>query len=140
MSALATIDDMVNLWRALTDAESVRATYLLEAASDTLRQTAKNRGYDLDKMIEDKKIYENVVKDVVIAAVARVLRSSTTSEPVSQFSQAALGYSISGTYLNPQGGIFFYDNELSRLGLRKKQRFGRIALYDPDTRNPNSSV
>lgn len=140
MSAFATIDDMVNLWRALTDAESVRATYLLEAASDTLRQTAKNRGYDLDQMIEDKKIYENVVKDVVIAAVARVLRSSTTSEPVSQFSQAALGYSISGTYLNPQGGIFFYDNELSRLGLRKKQRLGRIELYDPDTRNPNSSV
>lgn len=140
MSAFATIDDMVNLWRALTDAESVRATYLLEAASDTLRQTAKNRGYDLDQMIEDKEIYENVVKDVVIAAVARVLRSSTTSEPVSQFSQAALGYSISGTYLNPQGGIFFYDNELSRLGLRKKQRLGRIELYDPDTRNPNSSV
>jgi hypothetical protein len=140
MSAFATIDDMVNLWRSLTDAESVRATYLLEAASDTLRQTAKNRGYDLDQMIEDKKIYENVVKDVVIAAVARVLRSSTTSEPVSQFSQAALGYSISGTYLNPQGGIFFYDNELSRLGLRKKQRLGRIDLYDSDTRNPNSSV
>ena len=120
------------MWRALTEAERARAEVLLEVSSDTLRQIAKDRGYDLDQMIEDRKVYEAVVKDVVIAAVTRVLRSSTTSEPMTQFSQSALGYTVSGTYLNPQGGIFFYDNELKRLGLNKKQRLGRIELYDPD--------
>jgi hypothetical protein len=129
---LATTTDIVNLWRPLTDSEQQRAEYLLKAASDTLRQTAKNRGYDLDKMLEDGDIYESVAIDVVIAAVTRILRSSTTSEPMTQFSQSALGYSVSGTYLNPQGGIFFYDNELSRLGLRKRQKLGRIDLYELD--------
>ena len=86
-------------------------------------------------MLDDGDIYESVVIDVVIAAVTRVLRSSTTSEPMTQFSQSALGYSISGTYLNPQGGIFFYDNELVRLGLKKKQRLGRVELYDSGNTN-----
>lgn len=140
MSAFATTEDIVNLWRALTETEAARATYLLDVASDTLRQQAKERGYDLDQMIEDGDVYESVVKDVTIAAVTRILRSSTTAEPMTQFSQAALGYSISGTYLNPQGGIFFYDNELARLGLKKKQRLGRIELYDADKGNTGHSV
>ena len=120
----ATTADIVNLWRPLSDGETTRA-------SDTLRQTARNRGYDLDQMIDDGKVYINVVIDVVVAAVTRVLRASTTSEPMTQISQSALGYSFSGTYLNPQGGIFYYDNELGRLGLKKRQRLGRIELYDP---------
>lgn len=132
MSAFAVTDDIVIMWRALTEAERARAEVLLEVSSDTLRQIAKDRGYDLDQMIEDGKVYATVVKDVVIAAVTRVLRSSTTSEPMTQFSQSALGYSISGTYLNPQGGIFFFDNELQRIGLNKKQRLGRIELYAAD--------
>lgn len=132
MSAFAVTDDIVIMWRALTEAERERAEVLLEVSSDTLRQIAQDRGYDLDQMIEDGKVYATVVKDVVIAAVTRVLRSSTTSEPMTQFSQSALGYSISGTYLNPQGGIFFFDNELQRIGLNKKQRLGRIELYAAD--------
>lgn len=132
MSAFAVTDDIVIMWRTLTEAERARAEVLLEVSSDTLRQIAKDRGYDLDQMIEDGKVYATVVKDVVIAAVTRVLRSSTTSEPMTQFSQSALGYSISGTYLNPQGGIFFFDNELQRIGLNKKQRLGRIELYAAD--------
>lgn len=140
MSAFAVTDDIVIMWRALTEAERARAEVLLAVSSDTLRQIAKDRGYDLDQMIEDGKVYATVVKDVVIAAVTRVLRSSTTSEPLTQFSQSALGYTVSGTYLNPQGGIFFYDNELARLGLKKKQRLGRIELYDADEGNTGHSV
>ena len=88
MSAFAVTDDIVIMWRALTEAERARAEVLLEVSSDTLRQIAKDRGYDLDQMIEDGKVYATVVKDVVIAAVTRVLRSSTTSEPMTQFSQS----------------------------------------------------
>jgi hypothetical protein len=51
---------------------------------------------------------------------------------MSQVSQSALGYSVSGTFLNPQGGMFFYDNELKRIGLTKRQKLGRIEFYDPD--------
>ena len=132
MRAYATIEDMGNLWRALTATELARAPHLLEVASDTLRQMAQNRGMNLDSMLYNGEIYESVLKDVVVAAVGRVLRASTTGEPVSQVTQSALGYSVSGTYLNPQGGMFFYDNELSRLGLGKKQRLGRIEMYVTD--------
>jgi len=132
MRAYATIEDMGNLWRALTETELARAPHLLEVASDTLRQMAQNRGMNLDSMVYNGEIYESVLKDVVVAAVGRVLRASTTGEPVSQVTQSALGYSVSGTYLNPQGGMFFYDNELSRLGLGKKQRLGRIEMYVTD--------
>jgi len=132
MRAFATIEDMANLWRALTETELTRAPHLLEVASDTLRQMAQNRGMNLDSMVYNREIYESVLKDVVVAAVGRVLRASTTGEPVSQVTQSALGYSISGTYLNPQGGMFFYDNELARLGLNRKQRLGRIEMYVTD--------
>jgi len=132
MSAFATVSDMANLWRALTETEMARAPHLLEVASDTLRQMAQNRGLNLDSMVSNGEIYESVLKDVVVAAVGRALRASTTGEPVSQVTQSALGYSVSGTFLNPQGGMFFYDNELSRLGLGKKQRLGRIEMYVTD--------
>ena len=132
MRAYATIEDMGNLWRALTATELARAPHLLEVASDTLRQMAQNRGLNLDSMLYNGEIYESVLKDVVVAAVGRVLRASTTGEPVSQVTQSALGYSVSGTYLNPQGGMFFYDNELARLGLGKRQKLGRIEMYVTD--------
>ena len=132
MRAFATIEDMANLWRALTETELARAPHLLEVASDTLRQMAQNRGMNLDNMVYNREIYESVLKDVVVAAVGRVLRASTTGEPVSQVTQSALGYSVSGTYLNPQGGMFFYDNELARLGLGKRQKLGRIEMYGTD--------
>ena len=132
MSAFATVSDMANLWRALTETEMARAPHLLEVASDTLRQMAQNRGLNLDSMVSNGEIYESVLKDVVVAAVGRALRASTTGEPVSQVTQSALGYSVSGSFLNPQGGMFFYDNELSRLGLGKKQRLGRIEMYVTD--------
>ncbi|MGV7835606.1 Gp19/Gp15/Gp42 family protein, partial [Mycobacterium kansasii] len=45
--------------------------------------------------------------------------------------ESALGYSVSGSYLVPGGGLFIKNSELSRLGL-KKQRFGVIDFYGND--------
>ena len=63
--------------------------------------------------------------------------TSTTNEPMTQFSQSALGYSMSGTYLVPGGGLFIKKSELSRLGLRK-QKIGTIEMYDQGN-NDNSN-
>ena len=54
--------------------------------------------------------------------------TSTNSEPMIQSSESALGYSVSGTFLNPGGGLFIKKSELSRLGL-KRQKIGVIELY-----------
>jgi hypothetical protein len=40
-----------------------------------------------------------------------------------------LGYSVSGTFLNPGRGIFIKNNELSRLGL-KYRKMGVINFYE----------
>ena len=51
-----------------------------------------------------------------------------TSEPMTQTTESALGYSFSGSYLVPGGGLFIKNSELNRLGLRK-QRYGVIDFY-----------
>lgn len=128
MESFATIDDLTMLWRALKPAETERAEALLKVVSDSLRVEADKVGKNLDDLVVDSASYASVVKSVTVDVVARTLMTSTDSEPMSQESQSALGYTWSGTYLVPGGGLFIKDSELKRLGL-KKQRFGVIELY-----------
>lgn len=128
MESFATIDDLTMLWRALKPAETERAEALLKVVSDSLRVEADKVGKNLDELVVDSASYAGVVKSVTVDVVARTLMTSTDSEPMSQESQSALGYTWSGTYLVPGGGLFIKDSELKRLGL-KKQRFGVIELY-----------
>ena len=128
MADFATIQDITSLFRALTSAESTRATALLPVVSDNLREEAKKVGKNLDLMIEESPSYANVVKSVVVDIVSRTLLTSTENEPMTQTSESALGYSWSGSYLVPGGGLFIKKSELARLGLRK-QRYGVIDFY-----------
>lgn len=131
MEVFATIDDINNLWRPMTPAETDRATALLPVVSDSLRIEAGKVGKDLDEMVTDNKTYASVVKSVVVDIVSRTLLTSTENEPMTQMSQSALGYSFQGSYLVPGGGLFIKRTELSRLGLRK-QRYGVIDFYGKD--------
>lgn len=124
----ATIEDIIDMWRPMTPDEIKRATALLPVISDSLRYEAKKVGKDLDAMIEKDTELASVAKSVSVDIVARTLNTSTTAEPMSQVSQSALGYSVSGTYLVPGGGLFIKKSELARLGLRR-QRFGAIDLW-----------
>lgn len=127
-NAYATVQDVATLWRPLSADETTRATALLPVVSDVLRQEAHNLGRDLDTMIANGDVLESVVKSVTVDVTGRVLMESTNSEPQTQFSQSALGYSVSGTYLVPGGGIFVKRAELARLGL-KRQRYGVLEIY-----------
>ena len=128
MADFATIADITSLWRTLTSEEETRATALLEVVSDSLREEAKKVGKDLDALVADSPTYANVVKSVIVDVVARTLLTSTENEPMTQTSESALGYSWSGSYLVPGGGLFIKNSELSRLGFRK-QRYGVIDFY-----------
>lgn len=128
-AAYASVEDVQGLWRPLTEAEKARAEKLLPVVSDSLRQEARLAGKDLDQMIEDGELYEGVLISVVVDVVARTLMTSTEGEPLTQESQGALGYSWSGTYLVPGGGLFIKQSELARLGL-KRQRYGVIETWD----------
>lgn len=135
----ATIDDVITLWRPLTADEETRVTALLPIISDELRVRAEFAGRNLDEMIDANAALANVAKEVTVSAISRVLRQSTTGEPMSQESQAGLGYSWSGTYSIPGGGIgnAIFPTDLKRLGL-KRPRIGVIDFYDP--RNDNNAL
>lgn len=127
----ATVADITALWRPLSEAEKERAEALLPVVSDSLRQEAIKVGKDLDQMLADGEVLENVLRSVVVDVVARTLMTSTDSEPMTQFSESALGYSASGTFLVPGGGLFIKTSELARLGLRR-QKYGVIDLWQSD--------
>lgn len=132
----ATIDDVKSLWRTLSSAEEERAIALLPIVSDSLRMEALKVGKDLDKMIADNDIIASVAKSVTVDVIARTLMTSTNSEPMSQYSESALGYSVSGTFLVPGGGLFIKKSELARLGLRR-QRLGAVDYDTGDSSQVN---
>lgn len=128
MGAFAKIDDVISLWRKLTPEEITRAEALLLKISDILRLEAKKVGKDLDNMARVDETFANVLCSVTVDILARVLMTSTEGEPMTQVSESALGYSFSGTYLSPGGGLFIKNSELARLGLRR-QRYGVIDFF-----------
>lgn len=128
MTTFATVDDLETLWRSLKFDERKRAEALLKIVSDSLREEAKKVSKDLDKMVLDSPSYQSVVKSVTVDVVARTLMTSTDQEPMTQMAESAMGYSFSGSYLVPGGGLFIKESELRRLGF-KKQRYGVIDLY-----------
>lgn len=138
MSAYATVSDVTTLFRALTNEEQAKATALLDIISDELRYRARQSGRDLDEMIASGWTPASVAKEVTVSAVIRVLRQDTSGEPMTQESQAGLGYSWSGTYAVPGGGIgnAILPSDLKRLGL-KRQRMGVIDFYDPRNNCPS---
>nr|DAL20035.1 MAG TPA_asm: hypothetical protein [Caudoviricetes sp.] len=127
----ATIDDLSQLWRPLKPGEVGRAESLLTVVSDSLRIEAQKVGKDLDVLVADSTSYANVVKSVTVDVVARTLMTSTDQEPMTQVTESALGYSYSGSFLVPGGGLFIKDSELRRLGL-KRQQYGAVDLYGLD--------
>lgn len=127
-AAYATIEDLEILWRPLKQNERDRAIRLLDLVSDELRVQAEKADKNLDKIIEEKPYFSSTVKSVTIDVVARTLLTSTEAEPMTQESQSALGYSWSGTYLVPGGGLFIKKSELARLGL-KRQILRGIEMY-----------
>lgn len=131
MENFATVDDLKKLWRTLKFDEEKRAEALLEVVSHSLRVEARKIGKDLDILVSEDSSYASVVKSVTVDVVARTLMTSTNQEPMTQFAESALGYSMSGSFLVPGGGLFIKDSELKRLGL-KKQRYGVIDIYGTD--------
>lgn len=131
MEPYATIEDLTNLWRPLSEEEQARAGYLLPIVSNTLRYEAQKVGKNLDNMIADSEVLATVARSVTVDVVSRTLLTSTEDEPMTQISQSALGYTATGTYLVPGGGLFIKKSELARLGL-KRQQFGVIDLYGND--------
>lgn len=130
----ATPDDIIAFWRPLTSEEMDRAKALIPIVCDSLRAEAKRVGKDLDALTKEDAALKSVAKSVVVDVVARTLMTSTNQEPMTQYAESALGYSVSGSFLVPGGGLFIKRTELQRLGLRR-QRYGVMDFYGTDQRH-----
>lgn len=130
MSAYATVEDVSTLWRTLTTEEQERAEALLPGISDALRMEAAKRGRNLDSMLSEGELTDELVRLVTVGIIARTLSQSTeNSNLLTQESQSAMGYTWSGTYALPGGGMLnILNNDLKRLGLLR-QKYGVIEFY-----------
>lgn len=95
---------------------------MLPLISDMLRQAGKQAGVDLDEQNILDPTYASVLKATTVDIAGRALRQSTTGDPISQESQSAMGYSWSGTYAIPGGGLgaCIMYSDLRRLGLEQQ--------------------
>ena len=139
MSAFATLDDLMELWRPMTAEEQSRAEPLLDIVAASLRVEADKVGKDLDAMVKASEDLAAVAKSVTVDVVARTLMTSTDQEPMTQMTQTAGPYSASGTFLIPGGGLFIKRSELARLGLRR-QKYGVMDIYGTSERNSGHPV
>ena len=130
-NALATVDEYEEVYSVhLSDTDKKRVETLLMYASSLLRVEASNRGYNLDIIILKDEAKKYVAKMVALASVKRAMHTNEVTEaPLEQFSQSAMGYTVSGTYLNPGDDIYFLNNELKRLGIAKKAQGFFIDLW-----------
>ena len=127
---IATVDEYeAKFNKHLTDAEKEQVKLLLIDASSLLRVEASNRGFNLDFIIARDDDKKNVAKMVVLASVKRVMQKLDERGAFEQVSESALGYSFSGTYVNPGEDIYFLNNELKRLGLTRNAQGFFIDLW-----------
>jgi hypothetical protein len=135
MSAFAALSDVQTLTgMTYSEAERGRINALLPMVSDALCWEAERVGQNLQQMIYENDALASVAKMVTVDIVVRVLRQSQEGEPMSRESQSALGYTWSGTYAVPGGGISgaIMRNDLKRLGI-KRQRYGVIDLWPAES-------
>lgn len=132
MSNFATTDDLIQRWRPLTSDEIAQADTLLTDVSNALRVYAYDRGLDIDEMFEVYPARKALAVAITCDVTRREMQSLTDNSPaMSQMSQSALGYSVSGTFLSPGGGLFIKNAELRLLGLLRQKVKG-VDLYVND--------
>ena len=130
MISYATTTDVIAYKGAISAGMMERMDKILETCSAELRLIAKRQGKDLDQMIaDDEDIAVAVTKGVVDSSVNYYYASENREPIMTQFSQAAGGYSFSGTLANAGGAFYFPKKFLRDIGL-STQKIGTIEVFD----------
>ncbi len=129
-TSYATISDVELYWRNLTESEQTTATQMIADASAKIRLRASARGKNFDEMILANTDLQDVAKTVVVKCVINAMKV-VEAVPATQFSESAGGYSISGTYYAPGGGLTISKKDWAELGLGS-QSYGGLDIYGVD--------
>lgn len=119
---LATVQDLVGVWRPLTADEQTRAGGLLGAASAMLRAEIPG----VDDAITAGTVDAELVRWVVCQMVRRVMLTPD-SPPVTQQAQSLGQASISWSMANPGGDMYLTRSERRMLG-GGRQRAATISM------------
>ena len=127
MSDYATVQDILDLKRALTSEEQLRAGNLIPVISNLIRYEAMKTDRDFDQMIADNPYLADVAKGVVCDVVVRELNTPGYQLPAVSFSEGAGSVSQSYSLPNSSGAIKLWPSDLKALGL-KRQKLDAIDL------------
>lgn len=122
--AFAAVEDLVIRWRVLSEEEQVRAAALLEDASVFIKEQLPS-GYNVETR-------EAALKMVCCNVAKRQMEPTVIgdTQALSQFTQTAGSYSLSGTIANPHGDMYLTNSEKKLLGIDSCQ-----AMYiEPEIR------
>lgn len=125
----ASVDDVSVLMPLTYEQREIAATFLAWA-SDRLRLEAKKAGKDLDCMATDS-VYASVLRAVTAGIVERTLKAvgDDANALMTQYSQSAGGYSVSGTFSNPGESMYIKRTELKALGLTGWRNVEAVEIY-----------
>lgn len=126
--AYATITDLELVWRPMTEQEEAKATELIDEASSRIRYKAKRVGKDFDALVDEDEDLASIVKGLVCTVVKNAMNVPVDQEAMTQMSMSAGGYSWSGTYTTPGGGIKFTKADWKSIGLGS-QSYGGLDIY-----------
>lgn len=128
MTNYATIQDLEKVWKTLTDTEKAKAEEFIKEASSRIRLKAKKEGKDFDELIANDEDLAEITKGLVCNIVKNAMNVPTDADALSSMSIGAGGYSWSGTYANPGGGVKLTSNDWKALGLGS-QKWGGLDVY-----------
>lgn len=118
MSDYATVQDVINLKRPLTNDEQTRAGYLIPVISSVIRKKGDRAGKDVDALVAADPDYANVVKAITCDVVIRELNTPGNQLPVASYSEAAGGVSQSYSLPNSSGSIKLWPSDEKALGFK----------------------
>lgn len=116
MDAFATVADYISRCGPIDDGDEGRVAALLEDASAYLRG-AFRRQMGSDYAAGANATFDENVKPVCVAMVARAVNAPGAMAGITQQSQTTGPYSASVTFANPTGDLYLGRSDLKRLGL-----------------------
>lgn len=126
-ASYATVSDIETYWRTLTSAEQTTASNMISDVSAKIRLRAAGCGKNFDDMIAASEDLAATAKTIVCQSVINAMKMQE-SIPATQFSESAGGYTVSGTYFTPGGGVKISKTDWRELGLGG-QRYGGLDVY-----------
>jgi hypothetical protein len=112
LGLLATVEDLINRWRPLSQAEQDKAAVILGDASALIRDECPG----IDQRIADGEVSALTVTSVVCQVVKSAMQSPVDTPPVASTSQTLGQTGVSFTLVNPAGDLYVTRAQRRRLG------------------------